>query len=630
MTEKEKNESTGGSRNPLREAEFSSAGSFERFMEHLPAAFALTRGSKHTLVYANQAFRSLVTVEGEVRPGNPITALFGPRDGIELTALLDRAFRSGVVSRNRAIEPQKRDTELLMRCTVWPDVGTNGEANHLLIELRPATQEELRVGLQRRVAEQLMLSALREQDAAALASASRHTAEFLEAEGRRLADSLDEDATLLALRTMTLPRFGDWCFVDIAHEDGSMHRLPIAHPDQQKQIILGNLVDRWIPRPGDEYGLPAIQANGMAPVAIDNAERAIIRSSPGSEIIEAMQSIGTTAMLTVPLFIQERLVGAVTFVSEHTGEVVTPTDVGLAGELASRSAMALDRARLHTEAIASQRRAESANAAKGLFLGMMSHELRTPLNAIAGYVDLIDLELRGPVTAAQHVDLERIRANQRYLTGLINELLNLTKVVGGHVAYDIADLNTRDVVATSMAMLEPLLAQHDLTFDGIFCDASIVVRADKEKVIQILINLLSNAIKFTPCGGHLRIDVSESAESVRIKVSDTGIGMADNMMTEIFEPFVQLGDRMTGTEGGIGLGLAISRDLARAMGGELTAQSLMGKGSSFTLTLPRTSALPRTLADVESTSPALEAVDIASENGGTSSSHPRARDSRYP
>ncbi|MBA2684307.1 MAG: hypothetical protein H0U66_07450 [Gemmatimonadaceae bacterium] len=566
---------------------FSGAGSFERFMEHLPAAFALTSGSEHVLAYANEAFRKLVTLDGQLAIGSPIGSLFGPRDRVELTALLDRAFRSRVVSRNRAIAPELRDTDLLMRCTVWPDVGVNGETNHLLIELRAATQDELKVGLQRRVAERLMLSALREQDAAAIEAASRRSAEFLEAEGRRLAESLDEARTLDAISRLSLPRFSKWCFVDLANGDGTMRRLPIVHPDPVKQAVLSSLGEQWIPESSDEFGLPALSGADPAATYVEDAVTAAASGSLGVEIADALRSVGAGAMLTVPLFSQRRLAGAVTFVGNYHGAPITPADIALAGELASRSAMALDRARLHGDAIACQRRAESANAAKGAFLGMMSHELRTPLNAIAGYVDLIDMELRGPVTAAQHGDLARIRANQKYLNNLINELLNLTKIAGGGVAYDTSDLDTCDVLTTSVAMLEPLLAQHQLTFDGVFCDASLVARGDREKVIQILINLLSNSIKFTRAGGHLRIDASETADKVAIRVSDTGIGMNVESLTDIFEPFVQLGDRLTGSEGGIGLGLAISRDLARAMGGDLTAESIVGEGSSFNLTLPR-------------------------------------------
>jgi len=147
-------------------------------------------------------------------------------------------------------------------------------------------------------------------------------------------------------------------------------------------------------------------------------------------------------------------------------------------------------------------------------------------------------------------------------------------------------------------MLEPLFEQKGLIFDGVFCSTSMLARADREKVIQILVNLLSNSMKFTSANGHVRIDGEESRERVIFRVTDTGIGMAPEKLETIFEPFVQLSDRLTGTDGGIGLGLAISRELARAMGGDLTVRSSLGEGSTFTLTLPRPATARATESDV--------------------------------
>jgi signal transduction histidine kinase len=224
---------------------------------------------------------------------------------------------------------------------------------------------------------------------------------------------------------------------------------------------------------------------------------------------------------------------------------------------------------------------------------MMSHELRTPLNAIGGYVDLIDLEIHGPVTEAQHVDLARIRSNQRYLMGLINDVLNFTKLGSGHLVYDIADIKAHAVLAASVALVEPLIVQKQLIYDGITCDRTTVVRGDQERVIQILVNLLSNAIKFTPRGGRLVINCAATEKMVRMHVCDTGIGIPPDKLEAIFEPFIQVKGGLTGPESGIGLGLAISRLLARAMHGDLTAESTLGEGARFTLTLPLSTTAPR-------------------------------------
>jgi signal transduction histidine kinase len=311
------------------------------------------------------------------------------------------------------------------------------------------------------------------------------------------------------------------------------------------------------------------------------------------EIFRVLQELGIGPLLTVPLVIRTRLVGAVTFVGGRHGRPFTTEDVELAQDLAGRSAMALERARLYGEAIALKARAEAASQARGAFLGMMSHELRTPLNAIGGYVDLIDLEIHGPVTEAQHVDLARIRSNQRYLMGLINDVLNFTKVGSGHLVYDITDIRAHSVLAASVALVEPLIVQKQLIYDGITCDAKMVVRGDQERIIQILVNLLSNAIKFTPPGGRIAIDCEATQNAVHMRVRDTGIGIPPDKLEAIFEPFIQVKGRSAGPESGIGLGLAISRNLARAMHGDLTVESTLGEGACFTLTLPLSPAPPQ-------------------------------------
>ena len=582
--------------NLVADAEVSAAGSFERHMDHLPAAFALTRGRQHALVYANAAFRTLVAPNGELRLGSPIADAFAKRDPAGLTALLDGAFRTGGVSRNCRIGPQDASA-LPLRCTVWPDVNRNGEPKHLVIELHAATEGELALGLQRDVAERLLLSALREQDSAAVAEESRRAAAFLAAEGRRLAESLDEGATLKAMETMSLPHLGAWCIVDTLDDHNAMHRLAIIHPDPAKQTILEELQGRWIPALDDGFGLPAVLRSATPTVIADNVDAALANAAHDPAVYRALQQLGVGPLLTVPLVIGERLIGAVTFVGGRHGRPFTAEDVALAEDLASRSAMALDRARLYGEAITLKERAESANAAKSTFLSMMSHELRTPLNAIGGYVDLIDMELRGPVTEAQHADLARIRSSQLYLTSLVSDLLNLTKGGIENLVYSIGDVVARDVIVASVALVEPLLAQKTLTLGDIACDADIAVRGDREKVIQILVNLLSNSIKFTPSGGRFAMDCEATESAVRIRVSDTGIGISADMFEVIFDPFVQVKAGSLGPAGGVGLGLAISRGLARAMHGDITVESTLGEGARFTLTLPRALAAPRAADD---------------------------------
>jgi PAS domain S-box-containing protein len=231
--------------------------------------------------------------------------------------------------------------------------------------------------------------------------------------------------------------------------------------------------------------------------------------------------------------------------------------------------------------------AERASRAKGEFLAVMSHELRTPLNAIGGYAELMEMGLRGPITSEQRTDLGRIQASQRHLLGLINQVLNYTRIETGTVHYDLTLVPIGEALAAAEALVVPQVRARGLTYVLGACDPALRVQADPEKLQQILLNLLTNAIKFTEPGGDVRVECAATERVVTIGVMDTGVGIVPEKLASVFEPFVQVDQRLTRANEGVGLGLAISRDLARGMGGDLTASSTPGAGSTFTLVLPR-------------------------------------------
>jgi signal transduction histidine kinase len=234
--------------------------------------------------------------------------------------------------------------------------------------------------------------------------------------------------------------------------------------------------------------------------------------------------------------------------------------------------------------------AESASRAKGEFLTVMSHELRTPLNAIAGHVQLLSMEIHGPVSDAQRQALDRIDRSQRHLLGLVNDVLNLARIEGGHVDYALENVALTDVVTNLAPMIEPQLAANGLAYEVKLPATPVLVRVDRDKLTQILLNLLSNAVKFTPSGGCVTLDVAvlpEAPGHVTVRVADTGVGIPAEKQKEIFEPFVQVRSGRTRTVDGAGLGLTISRDLARGMGGDLGVESTDGAGSTFILRLVR-------------------------------------------
>jgi signal transduction histidine kinase len=281
---------------------------------------------------------------------------------------------------------------------------------------------------------------------------------------------------------------------------------------------------------------------------------------------------------------------------KYAGEF-TEEDLSILVQLARMASIAIENARLVErveaaleDAEAARRLAESANQAKSDFLTIMSHELRTPLNAIGGYVQLLELGVRGPMTEAQLTDLARIRRNQEHLLGLINNVLNFAKLDAGRVHFHIVDARVDEVCADFEAMIAPQIRAKRLCYTLHHPDPTLVMRADPEKVRQIVLNLLTNAIKFTPTGGRIDLACEGSGDSVCIRITDTGTGIPADRLETIFDPFVQVHTRLTRTTEGVGLGLAISRELARSMEGDLTVTSELGAGSTFTLRVPRRTA----------------------------------------
>jgi PAS domain S-box-containing protein len=452
--------------------------------------------------------------------------------------------------------------------------------------------------------------------------------DFLAEASRVLASSLDTGVTLRSVARLAVPALADWCAVDVLTEDGDIERLAVEHVDPAKVRLAQEIEDRWPADRNAPHGVHHVLRTGQAEMMPDIPESLLESVSQGPGHLRMIRELGLRSYVCVPLTARGRVLGALSLVHAESGRSHTAADLALAEELARRAAVAIDNARLYTETEESRHQleqqtaeleeaqaememahdelqranddlaertrdaerareaADEANAAKSAFLATMSHELRTPLNAIAGYTQLIDMGIHGPVSDAQREALDKINRNQTHLLGLINDVLNFAKIEAGQVQYEVEDVPLNATLAAVEALVEPQLRAKGLRYRYGGGDPFVTVRADRERMEQVVLNLLSNAIKFTDGGGEVDLSWEVRDGAARIHVRDTGRGIPPDKLEAIFEPFVQVDPALTRSAEGTGLGLAISRDLARAMKGDLTARSTPDQGSVFTLTLP--------------------------------------------
>ena len=554
-----------------------------RHLALAPVAFAVTEGRNHTLVYANSRFRQLKAAQ-EVHIGGRAAHDMRTRAG-DLKPLLDEAFRSDRTVRDALLEPPAA-SPARWSCTIWPVSDSTAASKRLVVEVRDVGLVEGAKRRQRAIVEHLVLGALREQDVAEHAVVTSERAQYLAATSRELSLSLDEATTLDTLRHLTLPRPGTWCIVDVIESNGALHRLAVIHPDPTKQALARQFERQW---PSSAHSTAAEEVLSMKRPTVLSSDSgdALVRAAHDEQHLRILQEIGFGWLLIVPLTVRARVNGAITFVSREGDPPFTADEISLAEDLAARCAMALDNARLYHEADALRIAAELANQSKSQFLQTVSHELRTPLNAIAGFTDLLESGVEGPVSEKQRHALARISANERHLLTLIEEILNFVRIESGRMEYRIGNVSLAEAVADVIAMLGGMAKAKGIMLTSASCDPDVAACADPERVRQILINLVMNAVKYTPTGGTVTLSCASRGDVVIAQVTDTGPGIPADRLDSIFDPFVQLSAGLSDRRGGVGLGLSISRDLARAMKGDLELQSEVGVGSSFTLTVPR-------------------------------------------
>lgn len=420
-------------------------------------------------------------------------------------------------------------------------------------------------------------------------------AKLLATASARFVSTLDQRSMLRVVAETTIPLLGDWSVVYLVDESLRVVAATTAATSAEQHALLRQAVAQ-LPAVAADTRLPWTRAMQSGEPALQaELDEAFYAALGTPERRDFIMALAPRSLLCVPLLARGQTIGGMTFGRAADSRRHDEQDVLAAREVALPAGLALDTTRKYEaqrqardDAEVARQRAEAANLSKVDFLRAMSHELRTPLNAASGYVQLLRMGARGPLPPQAQHDLERIERNQARVAGMIEDVLHFAKLDAGRLTFHCQRMAISAVLVELDDYVAPLVQerQHVLTIQP--CSPDVSAWADPGKVTQILVNLVSNALKHTPKDTTIdvRCEPAGAADShIRLTVRDDGPGIAAEMQERVFEPFVQVGRSLNRPVEGLGLGLAIARDLARHMRGDLTVAS-EGSGTTFTLSLP--------------------------------------------
>ena len=414
--------------------------------------------------------------------------------------------------------------------------------------------------------------------AEALVQRVQREAEFVARMAQVLSGPLDYEARLRGLVEIAVPALADWAALDIIEPDGRMRRVAVAHADRG-QTQLDNEVRRRYEDPITPCNARQVVRAGKSVLLPEITDTVIVSAANGDDTrVASMRALHVTSCVCVPMTTNHGTFAALTLAITESGRQYSAADLQFAEDVASRAALMVDNARAY-DAL------RTASRVKDEFLATLSHELRTPLNAILGYARMLRAGMVAPDKFPR--TFETIERNSRSLTQMVEDILDVSRVVSGKMRLNMQPVELpvvlHDAVATIMPAAEAKHIQLTTTIDPQVG----AVSGDPDRLRQIVWNLLSNAVKFTPKEGRIQVRLERVNSSVEIVVSDTGIGIRPDFLPHIFERFRQADSGAAREHAGLGLGLAIVRNLVEMHGGTVYATSGgEGQGATFRVRLP--------------------------------------------
>jgi signal transduction histidine kinase len=413
---------------------------------------------------------------------------------------------------------------------------------------------------------------------------ARDRLELLSAAGERLSGSLQPQAIAQAMAALVVPRLSDWCRIDLLDAQGRVELVVMHHQDPARRAEAEQVARAFRASADTEGSMDWCIRHGRA--HLQQAESvAALAAQSAPELVDVTRRFGLRACFVTPLVARGRTLGAFAVMQAESCRSFDPEDVALVAELARRAALALDNARLFAEADAARREAEAANRAKDEFLALLGHELRNPLAPIATALQL--MAMRGDtVFASERALIERQVA---HLARLVDDLLDVARITRGDLRLQRERIALRAVLAMAVEMAGPAVEARQHRLELSLPPEDLVCDADPHRLAQVFANLLTNAARYTPEGGwiQLRHRVDAGAGQVVVQVRDSGQGIAPEMLARVFDLFVQGGQGPERSSGGLGVGLALVRNLVALHGGSVqVASEGLGQGSTFSVRLP--------------------------------------------
>jgi PAS domain S-box-containing protein len=410
------------------------------------------------------------------------------------------------------------------------------------------------------------------------AEAARRHASFLADAAAMLSRSLDYEQTLSGVARLAVPEIADWCAVDILDRAGHLQRLAVAHMDPAKVEFARLLEERYPSDPDAPGGVHHVIRTGTAVMMSAIPADAIAAAAKDDEHRRILAELMLTSYMCVPLLSRGGTVGAMTFVFAESGRHYMEADLAFAQQLAARAALAIDNA-------AAYRQAHEANRLKDEFLATLSHELRTPLNAVLGYAQMLRM---GVLKGDRHSKaIAVLTRNAESLRQIIDDVLDVSRITSGKLRLNVRPVSLGEVIKDAVATVQPAADAKGVSLEIRTADNVPAVSGDPDRLQQVVWNVLSNAVKFTPRNGHVDVRLEHVDALVEVIVTDDGQGIDPGFLPHIFERFRQADSRFVREHGGLGLGLAIARELVELHGGTLSASSDgPGRGATFTVRVP--------------------------------------------